>query len=262
MAIARATMPIRVKSMPSVKLNPLLLVACMLLACGLLMMTSASVEIASSQYNDPFYYLKRQGIFALIGLLAMMLTLHMPVAIWKKFSWFLLMGSFVLLFLVLVPGIGKVVNGSARWIDLGFFNLQPSEVAKVSIVIYLSAYLERNLEEVRDKWSGFLKPMLVIGVAAVLLELEPDHGALVILMLTAFCMIFLAGIKLYRFLIMLGLCSGAVAYIALTKPYVIVRFSSYLNPWAEENVYGGGLSVNSGINCFWSRRVVRSRAWK
>ena len=82
MAIARATMPIRVKSMPSVKLNPLLLVACMLLACGLLMMTSASVEIASSQYNDPFYYLKRQGIFALIGLLAMMLTLHMPVAIW------------------------------------------------------------------------------------------------------------------------------------------------------------------------------------
>ena len=250
MAIARATMPIRVKSMPSVKLNPLLLVTCMLLACGLLMMTSASVEIASSQYNDPFYYLKRQGIFALIGLLAMMLTLHIPVAIWKKFSWFLLMGSFVLLFLVLVPGIGKVVNGSARWIDLGFFNLQPSEVAKVSIVIYLSAYLERNLEEVRDKWSGFLKPMLVIGVAAVLLELEPDHGALVILMLTAFCMIFLAGIKLYRFLIMLGLCSGAVTYIALTKPYVIVRFSSYLNPWAEENVYGGGYQLTQALIAF------------
>ncbi len=250
MTIARATMPIRVRSMPSVKLNPLLLVSCMLLACGLLMMTSASVEIAASQYNDPFYYFKRQGIFALIGLSVMMLTLHIPIAIWKKFSWFLLMGSFALLLLVLVPGIGKVVNGSARWIDLGFFNLQPSELAKVFIVIYLAAYLERHLDEVRDKWSGFLKPILVIGAAAVLLELEPDHGALVILMLTAFCMIFLAGAKLYRFLIMLGLCSGAVTYVAMAKPYVIVRFSSYLDPWAAENVYGGSYQLTQALIAF------------
>ena len=223
--------------------NPVLLVASLLLAVGLLMMTSASVEIASSQFNDPFYHFKRQGIFALMGLSVMTITLHVPVAMWKKFSWFLLMGSFALLLLVLVPGIGKVVNGSARWIDLGIFNLQPSELAKIFIVIYLAAYLERHLDEVREKWSGFLKPLLIIGGASILLQLEPDHGALVILMLTGFCMIFLAGAKLYRFIVMLALCGGAVTYLALTEPYVIVRLSSYLNPWAAENVNSGSYQL-------------------
>ena len=230
--------------------NLVLLVASLLLAVGLLMMTSASVEIASSQFNDPFYHFKRQGIFALMGLSAMIITLHVPVAIWKKSSWFLLMGSFALLLLVLVPGIGKVVNGSARWIDLGIFNLQPSELAKIFIVIYLAAYLERHLDEVREKWSGFLKPLLVIGGASILLQLEPDHGALVILMLTGFCMIFLAGAKLYRFIVMLVLCGGAVTYLALTEPYVIVRLSSYLNPWAAENVNSGSYQLTQALIAF------------
>ena len=123
--------------------NSVLLVTSLLLAVGLLMMTSASVEIANSQFNDPLYYFKRQGVFVLMGLSVMATTLYIPVAIWKRSSWFLLMGSFALLSLVLVPGIGKVVNGSARWIDLGLFNLQPSEIAKIFIVIYLAAYLER-----------------------------------------------------------------------------------------------------------------------
>jgi cell division protein FtsW len=170
--------------------------------------------------------------------------------LWRSLSWFLLMASYALLLLVLVPGIGKVVNGSARWIDLGFFNLQPSELAKVFIVMYLAAYLERHGEEVREQWSGFLKPMLVIGAAVVLLHFEPDHGAMVILLLTAFCMIFLAGAKLYRFLLMLVLCTGAVTYVAVMKPYVIERFSSYLNPWAAENVYGGGYQLTQALIAF------------
>lgn len=250
MSVSRATMPMRMSSVDSVSLNPVLLVTCLLLATGLLMMTSASVEIASSQHNDPFYHFKRQGIFALMGLSVMIVTLHIPVMAWKRFSWFLLMASFALLLLVLVPGIGKVVNGSARWIDLGFFNLQPSELAKIFVVIYLATYLERHLEEVREKWSGFLKPLLVIGAAAILLQLEPDHGALVILMLTGFCMIFLAGVKLHRFIVMLVLCGGTVTFLALTKPYVIVRFSSYLNPWAAENVYGGSYQLTQALIAF------------
>jgi len=151
---------------------------------------------------------------------------------------------------VLVPGVGKVVNGSARWIDLGIFNLQPSELAKIFIVIYLAAYLERHLDEVREKWSGFLKPLLAIGGASILLQLEPDHGALVILMLTGFCMIFLAGAKLHRFIVMFVLCGGAATYLALTKPYVIVRFSSYLNPWAAENINNGGYQLTQALIAF------------
>ncbi len=250
MSMASVTHRIPSGGQARVNLNGLFLIFNLLLAIGLLMMTSASVEIASSQYGDPFFHFKRQIIFAGVGLIGMLITLHLPMRIWYQFSWFLLMISFALLLLVLVPGIGKVVNGSARWIDLGFFNLQPSELAKVFIVIYMAAYLERHLEEVQTQWSGFLKPMLVIGTAVVLLHFEPDHGAMVILLLTAFCMIFLAGAKFYRFLLMLVLCTGAVTYVAVMKPYVIERFSSYLNPWAAENVYGGGYQLTQALIAF------------
>ena len=156
-----------------VTFNRLLFVICLLFTLGLLMMTSASIEIASSQYQDPLYFLKRQGIFSMIGLVVVIFTLHVPLIFWKKVSWFLLLGSFLLLVLVLVPGVGKVVNGSARWIDIGIFNLQPSELAKIFIVIYLSSYLDRHLIEVRERWSGFFKPMIIVAGAAVLLQLEP-----------------------------------------------------------------------------------------
>ena len=231
-------------------LNPLLLISCLLLVSGLLMMTSASVEMANGQYEDPFYYFKRQGIFALIGLSTLVVTLKVPISFWQKSSWFLLMGSYILLIVVLFPGVGKVVNGSARWIDLGLFNLQPSELAKVCIVIYLAAFLERHLEEVRGKWSGFFKPLLLAGAAAVLLQLEPDHGAMIIIVLTAFCMIFLAGAKLHRFIFMLLVFSGGVIYLTFSQPYVIGRFSSYLNPWAAENVYDSGYQLTQALIAF------------
>tara|TARA_B100002003_G_scaffold57517_1_gene52999 strand:- start:1870 stop:3066 length:1197 start_codon:yes stop_codon:yes gene_type:complete len=250
MSMATASFGSSVRQGSSSSLNPMLLVTCLLLMCGLLMMTSASVEIASSQYGDPFYHFKRQAIFALMGLSVMVITLNVPIIFWRRSSWFLLMGSYALLLLVLVPGIGKVVNGSARWIDLGFFNLQASELAKVFIVIYLAAFLERHLDEVRDNWSGFFKPMLVIGTAAVLLQLEPDHGSMVILILTTFCMIFLAGAKLYRFVLLLVVITGAATFLALTEPYVIVRFSSYLNPWAAENVYAGSYQLTQALIAF------------
>lgn len=250
MSMASVTHRIPTGGQASINLNGLFLIFSLLMTIGLLMMTSASVEIASSQYGDPFFHFKRQIVFATMGVIGMLITLHIPMRMWQQFSWFLLMFSFALLLLVLVPGIGRVVNGSARWIDLGFFNLQPSELAKVFIVIYMAAYLERHLDEVREQWSGFLKPLLVIGTAVVLLHFEPDHGSMVILLLTAFCMIFLAGAKFYRFLLMLVLCTGAVTYVAVMKPYVIERFSSYLNPWAAENMYGGGYQLTQALIAF------------
>jgi cell division protein FtsW len=250
MTMARAVRHLDVQAPAGMSINPLLLVSSLLLGCGLLMMTSASVEIASSQYGDPFFHFKRQAVFALIGVVALLITIYIPLRLWHALSWFLLMGSFALLLLVLIPGVGRVVNGSARWIDLGFFNLQPSELAKVFIVIYLAAFLERHLVEVRENWSGFIKPMGVIAAAVILLHFEPDHGAMVILLLTAFCMIFLAGAKFYRFVLMLLICVGAITYLAITKPYVMLRFSSFLNPWAAENVYGGGYQLTQALIAF------------
>jgi cell division protein FtsW len=249
-AVNRRQVSLQGVQAPLQSINSILLVTCLLLAIGLLMMTSASVEIASSQYGDPFFHLKRQAVFAFMGVCAMLVTLHVPTRFWRESSWYLLMASFALLLLVLVPGIGKNVNGSTRWIDLGLFNLQPSELAKVFIVVYLSAFLERHLVEVQEQWSGFIKPLCVIGFAVVLLHFEPDHGAMVILMLTAFTLIFLAGAKLYRFVLMLGVCVGAVVFLAVMKPYVIVRFSSFLNPWADENVYGGGYQLTQALIAF------------
>ena len=254
--MSMATTLNRRTSMPSLAatglppVNTLILVASLLLIVGLLMMASASVEIASSQYGDPFFHLKRQAIFAVIGISALLVTIQIPIKVWRDLSWYLLMGSYALLLLVLVPGIGKEVNGSLRWIDLGPFNLQPSELAKVFVVIYMAAFLERHLEEVRQDWSGFVKPLIVIGAAVALLHFEPDHGAMVILMLTTFSLIFLAGAKLYRFFLILAVCIGAVVFLAIMKPYVIVRFSSFLNPWAAENVYGGGYQLTQALIAF------------
>ena len=222
------------------EVNSMLLLTSLLLFIGLLMMTSASVELASSQYFDPFFFLKRQLIFSAVGIFVLVVTLHIPVAAWRIQSWYLLMGSFALLLLVLVPGVGESVKGSTRRIDLIIFDLQPSELAKVFIVIYLAAFLERQLDEVREKWSGFYKPLLVVGAAVALFHFQPDHGTMVILTLTALCMIFLAGAKFYRILLMLTLCMGGIALLAVMKPYVIDRITSFLDPWAVENVTNGG----------------------
>ncbi len=232
------------------RINGLLLTVSVLLTLGLLMMTSASVEIASSRYDDPFFHLKRQSMFAVLGCIAMLTTLHLPMRFWRSISAYLLLLSFALLTLVLIPGVGRVVNGSARWIDLGFFNLQPSELAKVFIVIYVAAYLERHADEVCGAFVGFVKPLLVVAGAVVLLHFEPDHGAMVILLATVFCLIFLAGAKISRFFPLLLLCVGGVTYIAVMKPYVLERFTSYWNPWAAENVFNGGYQLTQALIAF------------
>lgn len=242
MSMARAIAPTNspIDSMQPRSVNSILLFSLLLLFIGLLMMTSASVELASSQYSDPFFFLKRQLIFSAVGIVVLVVTLHVPVTTWRSQSWYLLMGSFALLLLVLVPGVGESVKGSTRRIDLVVFDLQPSELAKVFIVVYLAAFLERQLDEVREKWSGFYKPLLVVGAAVALFHFQPDHGTMVILTLTALCMIFLAGAKLYRILLMLTLCMSGIALLAVMKPYVIDRITSFLDPWAVENVTNGG----------------------
>lgn len=249
-ATAKLRTQFNVNSPEYPSLNPLLLVSLVLMVYGLLMMTSASVEISNSKYGDTLFHFKRQIVFAVVGIIGIGITMSIPLQLWKRFSGLLLMVSYFLLVLVLIPGVGKEVNGSSRWLDLGVFNLQPSEPAKVFIVLYLASFLERHIIEVQQNWSGFLKPMLLIATAVVLLHFEPDHGAMVILLLTAFCMIFLAGAKLYRFVIMLSLFIGAITYLAVMKPYVLVRFSSFLDPWAEQNVYGGGYQLTQALIAF------------
>lgn len=235
---------------PQRGLNSVLLIALLLLSTGLLMMTSASVEIANSSAGDPLYYFKRQAIFACVGIVAGTVTVAIPLALWRRLAPMLMLVSFVLLIAVLIPGIGHTVNGSARWIPLPFFNLQPSELAKLFIIMYLADYLQRNREAVKTQWREFLIPLFISGFAAWLLQMEPDHGALVILMATTFCLLFLADVKLKRFAPIVALAGAGFSAIAYTKPHVIARFTSFLNPWASENVFGDGYQLSQALIAF------------
>ena len=123
-------------------------------------------------------------------------------------------------------------------------------MTKVFMVFFMAAFLSRRREEVQLSWSGFLKPMVIMGGAVVLLHFEPDHGAMVILMATTFTLLFLAGAKLHRFMFLVMLCFAAFAWLAISKPYVINRLTSFLNPWAAEYVYGEGYQLTQALIAF------------
>jgi len=231
-------------------LNTLLLATLALMGIGLVMMTSASMDIGSSLANDPLYFFKRQVFFIGLGLILMLGVMGVEMRVWYHISPYLLMVATALLVLVLLPGVGTVVNGSARWIDLGFYRLQPSEMTKIFLIMYLAGYLSRRRDEVHADWAGFLKPMAILGLLVVLLYLEPDHGAMVILMATSFTMLFLAGARLHRFMLLVMGSFAAVAGLAIMKPHVISRLTSFLNPWADEYVYGEGYQLTQALIAF------------
>ena len=211
----------------------LLLAAVALVALGLIMVTSASITIADRELGQPFYYLQRQLLYVLMGLIAALPILRIPVAHWEKAGPLFLLLTFVLLTVVLVPGVGRQVNGSTRWLPLGIFYFQVSELAKLLTLIYLAGYLVRRGEEVRTSTKGFLKPMALLGLICVLLLAEPDFGTSVVLLFTALGMMYLAGVRLWQFALLLLVTAGALAALAFLSPYRWARVVSFLNPWAD-----------------------------
>lgn len=232
------------------ELNIVAVASVLLLATGLIMMTSASIETASSNYNEPFYFLARQVVFMAVGIIVAIFAILTPMSFWKGASPSLLIFSYILLILVFVPGLGHEVRGSARWISLGFFNLQPSELAKLFMVFYVASYLEKNINEIKDNWGKFLWPLGVAGFAAALLQQEPDHGAMVILLVTVFCLVFLAGAKLIRVLSLLLLFGVVGVLVASTKPHVLARFVSFMDPFDQQYVYTSGYQLAQSLIAF------------
>jgi cell division protein FtsW len=154
----------------------------------------------------------------------------------------------VLLALVLLPGIGHSVNGSARWIGFGPFRIQVSEVAKLAAVIYLAGYLFRRNIEIRTHLTGFLKPIGILGVVALLLLCEPDFGATVVIMTTALGMMFLAGMRVQHFIVLFIIVLVGMSFIAISEPYRMARLTSFLNPWA--NPYNSGYQLTQSLIAF------------
>ncbi len=200
---------------------------------GLIMVTSASVGIADQQTGDPFYYGKRQFLRLVLGVLLIGLAYRIPTDFWKQNGMVLMLTSILLLALVLVPGVGRTVNGSTRWLDLGFFTIQVSEIAKLFLIIYLSGYLVRRCEEFKAGPMGFIKPMLILAVASALLLLEPDFGAAAVLLMTGLGMMFLGGVRFGHFILFVLGTLSIMALLAMASPYRMARITSFLDPWAD-----------------------------
>lgn len=229
-----ATMPFPVRLKTELKIDTVLLtlVAALLLG-GFVILASASISISDKLAGNPFYYLQRQLLAAGIGAIGAGFCLFIPMRVWCNLGPLMLLAGLALLVAVLVPGVGYEVNGSTRWVRFGFMNLQVSEPARLCFLIYLAGYLVRRNKPLREEFMGFLRPMLVLTLACVLLLKEPDFGAAIVLLSTALAMLFVAGARIRDFIVFFSAAVLAMATLAITSPYRMKRLTGFLDPWSD-----------------------------
>ena len=226
----------------------LLFVIFMLLGIGIVMVGSSSFEIADRKLDQPLYYLIRQMIYVTIGVLAAAALLRVPLEFWEKMGGYFLMAGVLSLILVLIPGVGREVNGSMRWLSLGIVNVQPSEFAKLFVIIYMAGYLVRHGESMQTALGGFVRPMAVLALVCVLLLAEPDFGAAAVILATAMAMMFLGGVRFSQFLVLMVLMSLAMAALAISSPYRMERITGFMDPWADP--FNSGFQLTQALIAF------------
>ena len=219
----------------------LLLVVVVVLSLGLVMVASASTSIASRAYGDPLAHFWRQSIHLVVAVVVMMLCVRIPVRFWERTGPLFILLAVMLLGIVLIPGVGREVNGSTRWLSFGEVSFQPSEVTKLCFVLYLAGYLVRRADDVRRAQIGIIRPLAVLAVVAGLLKLEPDHGAIFVLCVTVLGMLFLAGVSIAKFAAWAGVGAVLMTIAALTSPHAVQRLTSFLDPFADP--YGSGFQL-------------------
>ncbi len=212
---------------------------------GLVMVTSASMSIADKESGDAFLYLKRQLGLTLMGTALAALVFCVPTALVERLTWPLFIAAVVLLLLVLIPGIGHVVNGSRRWIRVLAFNFQTSELARVLVLTFIAGYAVRREAELRDTFFGLVKPVGLLLCVSVLLLAQPDFGAAVVLLITGVGLLFLAGARL-RYVIGGWLVLSALfALLVWIEPYRMRRLTAFLDPWADP--YNSGFQLTQSL---------------
>lgn len=226
----------------------LLIVVIALITVGIVMVASASSEISNRMYGSPFYLLTKHLIYLSVSLVFACLTLLVPIRFWQESDWFLLLLSFVLLLAVLIPGVGREVNGSIRWISLGSFSIQSSEFVKLFVIVYVAGYLVRKKKHLLSQWIGFAKPFVLLSAVVLLLLIEPDFGAVVVITLSVLGLIFLAGMPLHQFLPMITVSSLTVSCIAIWQPYRLQRLIAFTDPW--EHQFSSGYQLTQALIAF------------
>lgn len=222
--------------MPTKRSTPdfiLLIVTFTLLALGLIMVYSASAVWADYKFDDSFFFAKRQMLFAGVGIVAMFFIMNVDYWTWRNFAKVILIVCFVLLVLVLIPGIGNVRNGSRSWIGVGAFSIQPSEFMKLAMIAFLAKYLSENQKNITSLKKGLIPSLSLVFLAFGMIMLQPDLGTGTVMVGTCIVMIFVAGARISHF-VGLGVI-GLLGFVALiiSAPYRIQRITSFLDPWSD-----------------------------
>lgn len=213
---------------------PLLLIVLGLISFGVVMVASASIDFAAKNYGDGGYFFKRHLLFLGLSLAGALVVFSIPSQWWNRYGIALLLLGVLLLMLVLIPGVGKKVNGARRWLGLSAFSIQVSEIAKFCFVVFFASFLARRTQEFQYSWGAFFKLIGILGLFVALLLLEPDFGSSVVLSLTAGCMMFMAGVPIIRFILLAATGVSGLALMAVASPYRWQRLVTFLDPWAEQ----------------------------
>ncbi|MDF2926423.1 MAG: spoVE2 [Paenibacillaceae bacterium] len=204
-----------------------------LLTIGVVMVYSASAVLSYHDFGDWYYYVKRQLLFAVLGLIAMTAVMNVDYLVWKKFAKLALLAGLALLVLVLIPGVGVIRGGARSWIGISSFGIQPSEFMKICMIMFLSKMLSDKQGEITQFTKGLLPPLAVMGLAFGLIMLQPDLGTGVVLVGASLLIIFAAGARMAHLagLAMIGV-AGFVALI-IAAPYRLQRITAFLDPWSD-----------------------------
>ncbi|PCI57413.1 MAG: cell division protein FtsW [Gammaproteobacteria bacterium] len=224
----------------------LVVIALVMYMVGLIMVASSSMPVAERLFNNPFHFVIRHAIYIVLSLGIAGVALQIPMAWWQKNSGYLLM--FGMFLLVTVLFIGRSVNGSTRWIGLGPITIQAAEPAKLFFFCYLAAYLVRRRDQVMEDWRGFAKPLVVFGILAGLLLRQPDLGTIIVMFVTTFGLLFLAGAKLWQFTSLASVGVFLLSMLAVFEPYRWRRITSFLDPWQDP--FGSGYQLTQSLMAY------------
>lgn len=219
-----------------------------LLGLGIVAVSSASMELAASRFGDPWHHLVRHAIYLFMALCGFAFVLAIPTDFWRRLGAASYFVTIVLLLLVLVPGLGREVNGALRWVSLGPVSFQPSEAAKFLLVVYVAHYLARRQEDVRASFMGMVRPLGWLLIPAMLLLAEPDLGATVVIFGASAGVILLAGARLRDMGVLVLIGAGALAVAVYASPYRMARLNAFLDPWAVQ--YGDGYQLTQALIAF------------
>ena len=219
-----------------------------LLVIGLIMVGSASISIADGKLGQPLFYFNRQLIFALAGLAIAAMVITVRLEVWRQLAPLLLMLGVGLLILVLIPGIGREVNGSRRWLPLGPVNIQVAEIIKLFSIIYVADYLHRHHGQLNGSFFKVFGPLVLLGVAALLLLLQPDMGSVVVILSTVLAMLFLGGARLDVFAALMTIFAGLFAVLIWLAPYRLQRLQTFMDPWQDP--FGSGFQLTQALIAF------------